>query len=157
MGTTQAQIMAVPQRHRSKTDLVKSHAFGREQRQQIGQQQQQRRNASLRKLEGKFSMPLEEMEMSIPEFELSMSMPIGSIDSELGVAIGGDGSNGHIFILASLFAGLSALVIGAAAIFVKSRRRKNDLYAVGSQEADGMEIRAVSQTIQDDFCDVEIS
>jgi hypothetical protein len=47
------------------------------------------------------------------------------------------------------------LIVGAVAIFVKIRRRKNNLHAVESQEEAGMEIREVSPATQDDLQDAE--
>jgi hypothetical protein len=91
-STTHAQLMTVTKRHRIKADFVKPQEFGREQRQQIGQQRQRKKSINLRNLEGDMSMPLEEMpiippflEMSMPQFELSMS--IESIEKEKMVAM----------------------------------------------------------------------
>lgn len=161
-STTQAQIMStVPKRHRSKSDYNKSKVFGRKQRQLRGQQQQQqRKKKSLRKLEGDFSMPLQEsefdmsmpsgpgvrmMSMSIHESEFDLSMPLHESEFDLSMPMDGlptqtvgdemedvialgenvSNSDGNTLILASFLAGISALVVGAAALFVKTRQKRN--------------------------------
>eukprot|EP00579_Thalassiosira_antarctica_P000335 CAMPEP_0201867602 /NCGR_PEP_ID=MMETSP0902-20130614/1776_1 /ASSEMBLY_ACC=CAM_ASM_000551 /TAXON_ID=420261 /ORGANISM="Thalassiosira antarctica, Strain CCMP982" /LENGTH=224 /DNA_ID=CAMNT_0048392783 /DNA_START=92 /DNA_END=766 /DNA_ORIENTATION=+ len=193
-STTQAQLSTVPKRHRSKSDYNKSKVFGRKQRQlrgqQLQQQQQQRKKKSLRKLEGDFSMPLQEsefdmsmpsgpsarmMSMSIHESEFDLSMPLHESEFDLSmpimdglptqtvgdemedvIALGENVSNsdGNTLILASFLAGISALIVGAAALFVKMRQKHNR-QGEESQERQDMQMREVSFASHDDLNDIE--
>ena len=78
------------------------------------------------------SMPLEEsrfdISMPLNVFDMSMSMPTeGDIpkDEDLTVVLGENESGSATLILASFLAGLSVLVVGAMACFVKMRKVHN--------------------------------
>ena len=175
--TTQAQLSTIPKRYRSNSDNNKPQELGRKQRQERGQQQQ-RNKENLRKLEGDLSMPLQasEFDMSMPsgprvrmmsmplqesEFYLSMptdELPTQTHGDELGdvIALGENGSNsdGSTIILASFLAGISVLVVGAAALFVKMRQ-KHSRHAEESQEREDTQMREVSFASHGDLNDIE--
>ena len=147
-STTQAQISTIPKRYRSELNNSKPKEFGRKQRQQIGQQQQGRREAKSGKQEGNLSMPLQrsgfamsvplggpgvrmmsillqelrsEMSMALPRsgLDLTLSMPMD--DAEVVTLDNGSDSDGNAPLLASFLTGMSAVVVGSLALFAKMR------------------------------------
>jgi len=170
-STTEAQVSSVPKRHRNNN----SKEFGNKQRQQNRQQQQKRNDNISRKLEDDISMPLQESgfdvkmmsiplrSMSIPlhDLRLDLSMPLQELEFDLSMPSqtlegantldDGSDSDGKTVILASFFAGISAFMIGAVALFMKMRQRK----AEENGEADDMQVRVVSFAPPSDLNDVE--
>ena len=97
--------------------------------------------------------PLETTMLEGSDFELSfsmsLSMPTEIVQSELTV---GEGGNSNTIILASSLAGVTALIIFAAAMFVKSRRGNN---WEDCPEGSVVEINQVSPGSHDESNDIE--
>lgn len=153
-ATVNAQLSSIPHRQRrNKIEYNKQERLGRKQRHQRQQQQQHANNIG-RQLDGDFSTPLHESVfdmadpssaetsirmMSIPLQELGfdMSIPLQELDFDLSMPLHTkrkrpesyialeSRNNGSSIISASSLVGISALVVGAMALFVKVRKFHN--------------------------------
>ena len=121
----------------------------------------------LQESEFDLSMPLQESNFDMPmplqesDFDLSMptdGLPTQTHGDELGdvIALGENASNsdGNAVILASFLAGISVLVVGAAALFVKTRQKHNRR-AEESQERENTQMRVITLASRDDLNDME--
>ena len=165
-STTQAQISTVPKRHRNKIDYRPQEFGRKQRQQRGQQQQQQKKKTNLRELEGDLSIPIQEskFDMSMPSgssvrmmsiplqesgFDLSMplqesgldlSMPtIGDNPTQVHVGDSEDitlGNGSTTPILASFLVGISLLVVGAVAFFVKMQQKHDSRVEESQQERD---------------------
>ena len=98
------------------------------------------------------SMPLEEARFDIP----IGSMPLNVFDDiepdnsdgdmdMMSVGLGKSSSSSDTLILASMLAGLSALVVGSAAVFVKMRKVHSDQCIEDREEEEEMEMQQQQQ------------
>ena len=98
------------------------------------------------------SMPLEEARFDIP----IGSMPLNIFDIEpdnsdndtnmMSVGLGKSSSSSDTLILASMLAGLSALVVGSAAVFVKMRKVHSD-QCIEDREEEELEMQQQQQQL----------
>jgi len=99
------------------------------------------------------SMPLEEARFDIP----IGSMPLNVFDIEpdnsdgdmnmMSVGLGKSSSSSDTLILASMLAGLSALVVGSAAVFMKMRKVHSDQCIEDKEEEEEMEMQQQQQQL----------
>ena len=101
-------------------------------------------------------MPLQESEfyLSMPTDELPTQTHGGELGDVIALGENASNSDGNAVILASFLAGISVLVVGAAALFVKMRQKHNR-QAEESQEREDTQMRVVSFAASDDLNDIE--
>mmetsp|Transcript_11667 Transcript_11667/g.28678 ORF Transcript_11667/g.28678 Transcript_11667/m.28678 type:complete len:243 (+) Transcript_11667:3-731(+) len=178
MATTiQAQLHTSPERYRSinlqqqqqqQQDTLGGKELGR---------QRQKRQRNLRKknerktqdggsemsLSSKLTINLSEMSLPLvdADFDLSlpMDLPTATHGDEIVALENGNSGEGSTLILASFLAGISALIIGAVALFVKMRRSNSHQVDETQQIDEGRETRVVpfdsNEEFNDEFADFE--
>ena len=170
-STTQAQLANVPKRYRSKNSVLVDQEFGRHSRQQKNQQASSAARRNLRHLEGSMSMVsndgldftgLTRMKGFDLDGSMSMSMPQNIVvpdgDSEPSESTQElESNNGSdTVVMASFLAGISALVVGAMALFVKMRQRHSRQLAENDETSnDNQRVWMASMDEFNDFDDTE--
>jgi len=100
------------------------------------------------------SMPLEEARFDIPIGSMPLNVfddiePLDNSDGDMNmmsVGLGKSSSSSDTLILASMLAGLSALVVGSAAVFVKMRKVHSD-QCIEDKEEEEMEMNQQQQQL----------
>eukprot|EP00578_Thalassiosira_sp_NH16_P008472 CAMPEP_0181117912 /NCGR_PEP_ID=MMETSP1071-20121207/22789_1 /TAXON_ID=35127 /ORGANISM="Thalassiosira sp., Strain NH16" /LENGTH=216 /DNA_ID=CAMNT_0023202359 /DNA_START=146 /DNA_END=796 /DNA_ORIENTATION=- len=187
MATTiQAQLHTSPERYRSinlQQQQQQDTLGGKELGRQRQKRQRNSRNTERKTLESSMNLramsvpimesemslskiaPIDLSEMSLPivdaDFDLSlpMDLPTATHGDEIVALENGNSGEGSTLILASFLAGISALIIGAVALFVKMRRSNSHQVDETQQIDEGRETRVVpfdsNEEFNDEFADFE--